>query len=95
MHFLIYNFQTAYFTEALKYIFVLTKEDFIMTFKKFFNALIVLASYSKKKPIPVANKIAAMIPIVSAYSFSMMEIINEKAAATNNTRTTGSSNFSR
>lgn len=40
MHFLIYNFQIAYFTEALKYIFVLAKEDFIMTFKKFFNALI-------------------------------------------------------
>lgn len=35
MYFLIYNFHTAYFTEALKYIFVLTKEDFIMTFKNF------------------------------------------------------------
>ena len=55
----------------------------------------LLASYSKKKPIPVANRMAAIIPIVSAYSFSMMEIINENAAATNSTRTTGSSNFSR
>ena len=34
-------------------------------------------------------------PIVSAYSFSIMEIINEKTAATSSTRTTGSSNFSR
>ncbi len=45
--------------------------------------------------MPVANKMAAMIPIVSAYSFSMMEMISENTAATNNTRTTGSSNFSR
>ena len=37
----------------------------------------LLASYSKKKPIPVASKIAAIIPIVSAYSFSMIEMINE------------------
>ena len=45
--------------------------------------------------MPVASKIAAMIPIVSAYSFSTMEIIKEKKAATSNTLTTGSSNFSR
>ena len=43
----------------------------------------LLASYSKKKPMPVANKMAAMIPIVSAYSFSMMEMISENTAATN------------
>ena len=55
----------------------------------------LLASYSKKKPIPVASRMAAMMPMVSAYSFSMMDITSEKHAATSSTRTTGSLNFSR
>ena len=54
-----------------------------------------LASYSKAKPTPVARRIAAMIPIVSAYSFSKMEITSDKQAATSKMRITGSSNFSR
>ena len=40
--------------------------------------------------MPVAKKIAKNIPIVSAYSLSMIEINREKAAATSSTLITGS-----
>ena len=45
--------------------------------------------------MPVASRMAAMMPMVSAYSFSTMEMTSEKKAATSSTLTTGSWNFSR
>ena len=67
----------------------------VSSFTAFSRSNFLLASYSKKKPIPVASNIAAIIPIVSAYSFSTIEMIRENSAATRSTLTTGSSNFSR
>ena len=67
----------------------------VSSFTAFSRSNFFPASYSKKKPIPVASRMATIMPIVSAYSFSTMEIIKENRAATSNTLTTGSSNFSR
>ena len=44
--------------------------------------------------MPVARNIAKKIPIVSAYSFSNIEIAKEKTAATKSILITGSWNFS-
>ncbi len=67
----------------------------VSSFTAFSKSNFFPASYSKKKPILVASRMATIMPIVSAYSFSTMEIIKENRAATSNTLTTGSSNFSR
>ena len=61
----------------------------------FNNSNFLLASISNQKPTPVARNIAKKIPIVSAYSLCMIEIISDKTAATNNIRIIGSLNFSR